>query len=498
MTRLSPELLGELPAGVDVPSYDRQKLKPRIVHLGIGAFHRAHQAVYLDDLLNKQGGDWGIVGVSLRSDSVAKQLLPQGGLYTQLEKGAENQFRIIGSVIDVVVAPEDPDAVIQAIADQHTGLVSLTITEKGYCHNPATGTLLIDHPEIQQDITNNLQRPVSAVGFIVAGLKQRYEQGFPGITVLSCDNLPNNGHVLRCVVSELARIIDPKLSEWIDKHVTFPCSMVDRIVPATTDADLTCVRERLGVVDKGVVSCEPFSQWVVQNQFAQPVPDYAAVGVLLTQDVSAYEKIKLRLLNGSHSLIAYFGYVNGFDFVHQVVNQSVFLALIQRYMTEAQSVLGAPTSFDIEGYKSQLIERFKNPALQHQTYQIAMDGSQKIPQRWLETLTLLLQNGRDTQLFALLIAGWITYLQGKRINGDSFEVMDPMAKQLKTLLEVPGSSGDLKADQSTVDAVMTCQAIFGNLSQRAPGLVQQVNHQYRILNEQGAIAAIHALLGTID
>ncbi|HEY6530356.1 MAG TPA: mannitol dehydrogenase family protein [Cellvibrionaceae bacterium] len=432
MQRLNAELLPTITCVK--PAYNRTTLKPGIVHLGIGAFHRAHQAFYTDAVMNLSGGDWGIIGCSLRSDAVKHQLEPQNGLYTVLERGTENTPQIIGSVIQVLVGPQNPAAIIAAIALPSVKLVTLTITEKGYCHLPSSGTLNYDHADIQHDI-DNINSPKSAPGFLIAGLLQRFLNNLEPISILSCDNLPHNGAVTRAVVIDLAKQINPELAQWITDTIKFPGTMVDRIVPATTKADVQWLENNMGYHDEGLVVAEPFNQWVIEDNFCNQRPAWEKVGALLVKDVAAYETMKLRLLNGSHSLLAYAGFMAGYETIYQVMQDPAFVALTRKFMASAASTLDVPQNFDLIHYQQQLIERFSNPGLQHRTAQIAMDGSQKIPQRWLNSLRDLVNNGANTELFTFALAAWMRYLHGVHENGQIISVSDPLAGPLMKIVQ---------------------------------------------------------------
>lgn len=502
MSRLNAALLSGFKSDVITPTYDRAVIKPGIVHLGVGAFHRAHQAFYTEQVLNKFGGDWGIVGASMRSATVANQLNPQDGLYTLIEKSESSRFQVVGSIQRVITAPEQPQSLIDVIASPSIHVVTLTVTEKGYCHDPASGQLLADHAGIQSDLRNNLQAPSTAIGFLVAGLKQRFEQQLSGLTLLSCDNLPNNGHILQNVVMALAEKVSTDLAAWISTNVSFPCSMVDRIVPSTTVEDLVLAEQALDVQDLATVTCEPFTQWVIENKFATPMPQWGEVGALIVDDVRPFEDIKLRLLNGSHSIIAYLGFVAGYDYVHQVMGDKAFCQLIQHYMEAVTKILEVPAGFDIEHYQQQLLDRFTNPSLQHRTAQIAMDGSQKIPQRWLHSVVDMLQvehsqnmkvlNAADEQpseVLALAVAGWIKYLHGQRDNGDTFVIDDPMAEMLQAALDLANSE-----KTSPVLAIVSIKAIFGDLLQQQPDFVERVSNYFTLLKEQGNLNTIESAL----
>ena len=424
MRRLAPALLPELTT-IPQPTYDRAQTRPGIVHLGIGAFHRAHQAFYTEAVMNRQGGDWGIIGCSLRSDAVQRQLEPQQGLYTLLERGAQNRPQLIGAVQQVLVGPENPAAIVAAIALLSVKIVSLTITEKGYCHHPAAGTLNLEHPDICHDMAHP-EDPKSAPGFLVAGLRRRFQQGLPPVSVLSCDNLPDNGAVTRAVVIALAEKVDAELAQWIEREVSFPGTMIDRIVPATTADDIQWLENQFGYHDEGLVVAEPFSQWVIEDNFCNDRPAWETVGARLVNDVAHYETMKLRLLNGSHSLLAYSGYMAGYTTIYQVMQDPNFVALTQRFMAQVATTFTPPKNFDLTAYQQQLRERFANPGLQHKTWQIAMDGSQKIPQRWLNSLRDLIRSGQDTTMLAFALAAWMRYVNGTDEKGEAIVVSDPL------------------------------------------------------------------------
>jgi len=457
MNRLNNNLIADLPKDIILPSYDRAALKPGIVHLGIGAFHRAHQAFYTEAVLNQFGGNWGIIGSSLRSASVRDQLVPQDCLYTLVERSGDGEkLQLIGAVLDTLVGPENPAALVAQMAASNIKIVSLTITEKGYCHDPASGNLNLSHPDIIHDL-EHLDAPVSAIGFLVAALKQRFDNQQKAFTLLSCDNLPNNGEVLEKVVTQFAAKISPEFSAWIKTNATFPCTMIDRIVPATTEEDRRDIEARLGVRDEGMVVCEPFTQWVVEDKFADGRPEWDKVGVLLVDDVRVFEKIKLRLLNGVHSTMAYTGYLSGFQYISEVMEQAAFVNLVKTYMArEAGETVVAPAGFDIEAYKQQLRERFSNKALKHRTWQIAMDGSQKLPQRLLETLREQLAGNGHIDILCLGIAAWIRYVSGVDEKGAVIEVSDPLVKELRAACDA--NQGN---PAGMVKAVVGIQKVFG-------------------------------------
>lgn len=411
-----------IPASVQQPSYDRATQAAGIVHIGIGAFHRAHQAVYTDDAMNAGDRDWGIVGVSLRSGDVAAQLNPQDGLYTVGARGVQgSKLRLIGAVQQVLVASENPQAVIDAIAAPTTHIVSFTVTEKGYLRGP-DGML---------DLAAALGAS-SLYRFVGAGLVARKAAGRPGITLLSCDNLAGNGAALKALMRQYLAAQHRDLLDWFDAECRCPATMIDRIVPATTDADRAAVETVLGARDEGAVVTEGFSQWVIEDDFAGPRPRWENVGVELVADVAPYETAKLRMLNGAHSALAYIGLGRGHEFVHQAIGDPAILPLIERLMRdEAAPTITAAPGQDLAAYADALLNRFANPALDHRLIQIAMDGSQKIPQRWLETLAWHQARGSRCPSLEAAVAAWIAFLRSDA------PVEDPLADRLRAAVAGP-------------------------------------------------------------
>lgn len=384
MQRLSFATLRGLPAPLQ-PPIDPAGLRVGIVHLGIGAFHRAHQAVYTEDAMAAADDDgWAICGVTQRSSDVVEQLRPQDCLYSVLQRDVHTEsVRVVGSVREVLYAVDDYDALRARLADPAIRIVSLTVTEKGYRHDPASGQLRLDDAEIAADLARRPAR--TAVGQLMGGLAARRTADAGPVAVMSCDNLPANGATLRGLVMAFAeRVAAPGLVEWLAANVTFPSTMVDRIVPATTPADLARAAELLGALDNGLVVTEPFRQWVVEDDFPAGRPDWTAAGAILTDDVTPYETLKLRLLNGAHSAIAYFGALAGATYVAEAVEHDAIREAVSRLMAEVTPTMSVPPGFDVAGYQRSLLARFANPALHHRVLQIAMDGSQKLPQRLLQ------------------------------------------------------------------------------------------------------------------
>lgn len=452
-----------------------------IVHLGLGAFFRAHGAVYIEEAMAVSGGDWGILGVSLRSPDIRDALNPQGGSYTALELAPEGpKARVIGSVQDVLYAPENPQSVLDAMADPAVRIVTLTVTEKGYCHAPATGRLNLDHPEIRHDLTHPL--PASAPGYLVRALQIRRAAGHAPFTVLTCDNLPSNGPLVRGLVLELAERIDPGLSAWIAEHARFPATMVDRIVPATTPDDIARVRALTGHDDAAPVVHEPFRQWVVEDDFVGGLrPDLGAVGVQLVRDVAPFELMKLRMLNGAHSALAYLGYLGGHRTIADSMADPPYQDFVRRlWANEIIPALTPPTGVDLSAYAAALEKRFSNPAVHHRTWQIAMDGSQKLPQRILGTLETNLAAGRDSLGLMLAVAAWMTYVGGIDEGGQKIDVRDPLADRLRALSVGP--------PETRVAALLSVREIFPPTL--VPIIAPDVTAAFLTLQDKGARGAL--------
>ena len=483
MTRLDEAAVSSLPAEVARPGYDRAAVKAGVVHLGVGAFHRAHQAVVFDDALKAGDLRWGVLGASLRSPGVRDQLNPQEGLYTLVVRdGAEERLRLIGASKGVLVGPEDPSALVAAMADADVHIVTLTVTEKGYRLDPATGQLLLSDPDVAADIAD-ITAPRTAPGYIVAALKARKAKGLKPFTVISCDNLPHNGRRIRAGVLALAGRIQPGLAEWIEAEGAFPQTMIDRIVPATTAEDIARLEARLGVRDEGMVKAEPFTQWVIEDRFAGDRPDFAALGVQLTEAVEPWEDAKLRLLNGAHSAIAYLGALSGHEHVHEAVAVPAFRAYVQALWDEAQTTLDPPPGLDLAAYRRELMARFSNPALMHRTRQIAMDGSQKLPQRLLAGAAERLKAGRGIAALALGVAAWMRWQSGVTESGETVAVDDPLAAKTAGLLAGAGS------DPARVEALLTLSAVFPPALAGDPRFVTAVTDAYCSLSAHGAVEA---------
>lgn len=426
--RLSAATLGRAGDLVRKPAYDRSRVTPGIVHLGIGNFHRAHQAVHIDDCLSADPG-WGIVGASLRRPDMRDALMPQDWLYTvAVRDGTGTRPRIVGALCDVVFCGETTAPLLAAMTDPAIRIVSITVTEKGYCRNPATGDLDPGHPAIVADLS--AARPPSSVpGLLVAALKARRAAGLAPFTVLSCDNLPANGRTVRRLVTQYAARLDDRLAAFIEGTVAFPETMVDRIVPATTDGDRAEVEAMTGLRDAWPVMAEPFTQWVVEDAFWGPRPDFAAAGAQMVADVAPFETMKLRMLNGAHSALAYLGLLAGHETVAGAMGDPVLARLVARLWDEVMPTLAMPRA-GMDAYARALTGRFLNTALRHRTAQIAMDGSQKVPQRLLAAIADRRAQRRGHDALTTAVAAWIAYVASRKGAVD-----DPMAARFTALAE---------------------------------------------------------------
>lgn len=459
MTRLSNATLGQVAAGVATPNYDRAAVKAGVVHLGPGAFHRAHQAAAFDTLL-AHDPRWGITGVSLNSTSVADALNPQDGLYTLALLDEQVSYRIIGSIGHILTARDDA-AVLAALAGANTRIISLTVTEKGYCL-AGDGTLDLAHPGIVRDLEGGI--PTTAIGWIVAGLAERRRQGLPGVTVLSCDNLAGNGRKLGAAVRAFAETRDSDTARWIEDHVRFPNAMVDSITPATDDALRTRVSAALGLEDAWPIQREGFTQWVIENDFAGDRPELDRAGVTFTTDVHGYEAAKLRLLNGPHSTLAYLGLGLGHASVAAAMADPKLAAFVERLMrADIAPSLIPPAGLDVDAYIAAILKRFANPAIEHKLAQIAWDGSQKLPYRILDTIRDALAAGRPIDRLAVPIAAWLRFIERAAAAGE--RITDPLADRLlaaggdwRAILAMRKIFGDLPGDPRFVTAVEQAHA----------------------------------------
>ncbi|MGN6421790.1 MAG: mannitol dehydrogenase family protein [Asticcacaulis sp.] len=440
MTQLNLSALSSLSAAVTGPAYDPAAVEVGIVHFGPGAFFRAHQAAYVDALLAKDAR-WGICGVSLHSSGVRDALISQDGLYTLAVLDEEISYRVIGALREVLVAPEDREAVFERLTRPDVRVVTSTVTEKGYCL-AADFTLDFSHPDIAHDLAHP-QAPKSFVGYVVEGLRRRKQNGQTPFTLIPCDNLPDNGKRLKAAVVALAAKQDAMLADWIAAHLTCPCTMVDSITPATDDALRTRVSEATGLDDNWPIQREAFTQWVIEAHACEGGPDWAGVGVTLTDNVPAFERAKLRLLNGPHSSLAYIGSLKGYETVYDAMQDAELAGFVRTLMLEdIAPLLEAPAGMDLPGYCEAILKRFRNPAIRHLLSQIAWDGSQKLPIRILASLSEALAQGRDISRFCLPLAAWMRFVIGKTRRNEA--ITDPLAGKLSDIARTcDDSAGDV-------------------------------------------------------
>ena len=435
MTVLTAETLGQLDAGVSVPRYDRRDVRTGIVHIGVGNFHRSHQAVYIDTLMNNGTAmDWGICGIGLQPSNrtIRDVLAAQDGLYTLVLRHGDGTWdaRVIGSITEFLFAPDDPEAAIEKIAAPGTRIVSLTITEGGYNLDDVTGEFNSSEPSVAADLRPGAV-PRTVFGIMTEALARRRARGIPAPTILSCDNIPGNGHVSQRAFTAFARLRDPGLAEWVTRHVRFPNCMVDRITPGTTDADRAALSRRFGIEDQWPVLCEPFTQWVLEDNFSGGRPPLEDAGVQLVSDVEPYELMKLRLLNASHQALCYAGHLVGYRLVHEVTADPLFARFLLDYMTaEAIPTLRPVPGIDPRQYANQLIERFSNPEVGDTLARLATDGSDRIPKFLLPVIRQQLA-ARPFTRSAAVIASWARYAEGTDEDGAPHEISDDLAPQLQ-------------------------------------------------------------------
>ena len=460
--RLSLRSLPQLPLGPALrgPAVDPRRSAVGIVHLGIGAFHRAHQAVYTEDAAAATGSDeWGIVGVTQRSVAVRDQLVPQDGLYTLVERGTNSATkRVIASVRDVLHAAQDGDAVREWISSPNVRVVSLTVTEKGY-HGRSDGRLDLDDPMVAGDLAGGPAR--TPIGQLVRGMQDRLARHAEPLTVLCCDNLTSNGQTVAGLVRDFIEALPAResrdLSSWVDAAVRFPGTMVDRIVPATTEADLAEVAAALGVHDRGAVVAEPFSQWVIEDRFAADRPAWERAGAVFTDDVEPWETAKLRLLNGTHSLLAYLGALRGHRTIAETLSDDEIGETAESFMLQdVLPTLAGPPSMDLKAYCGSVLDRFRNEALRHRTVQVAMDGTQKVPLRLLGTVRDRLAAGIVPPLATKAVAAWMVYVARACEPGSTLPLDDPLADRLGDIASRATSATLL------VDGLLAVRETFGD------------------------------------
>ncbi|GGM11567.1 mannitol dehydrogenase family protein [Deinococcus aerophilus] len=473
MVKLTSSALNHLGPTVAVPAYDPATLTAGIVHFGVGGFHRSHEAMYLDRLLNSgQGQEWAVCGVGvLPSDAHMRDVLAaQDQLYTLVTRSPDghSEVRVIGAIVDFLLAPDDPEAVLARLADPATRIVSLTVTEGGYSINNATGEFDASGADIRHDLTAGAT-PRTVFGFITEGLRRRRDRGLPPFTVMSCDNIQGNGHVTQRMLTAFARLKDPELGDWIERHVAFPNSMVDRITPATTDRDREELAAQFGIEDAWPVVAESFTQWVLEDHFSMGRPALETVGVQVVADVEPYELMKLRLLNASHQALGFLGLLAGYTHVHEACAHPLFVEFLLGYMArEATPTLRPVPGMDLEAYRHELIDRFASTAIQDTLSRLIFDGSERIPKFLLPVVREQLERGGEIERAALVVAAWSVYIGGVTEglfpplqDQRAAQLTDAVAREAQqpgAFLELTGVFGDLGQHERFRSAYLEARA----------------------------------------
>jgi fructuronate reductase len=491
MRRLGSDAYRDLKSGIRLPNYDRRQVGVGMAHIGLGAFHRCHQAEYTDDMLESHPVDWGVVGINLRPPSIGAILGDQDGFYGRRlrDDSGLDDIRIIGCIQRVIDAQSDAAPAIAALSDPNIKVVTLTITEKGYCHIPATGVLDESHPDISHDL-NEPNAPRSAPGVLVAALEQRWRRGGPGVTLLSCDNIPSNGTILCGVVEHLARARSPELAKWILDRVAFPSSMVDRIVPATTERDATEISKILGVSDQACVVGEPFRQWVIEDQFGAERPPWDIAGAQFVGDVRAYELIKMRVLNGAQTTLCYLGALAGLEFTFEDARHPVLENFVRRMLCEetAPNLPMAP-GMAVHDYIDLSLRRLCNSTIRHRNHQIATDGSQKIVQRLLNPMRERIHQGAPIERLTCAVAGFIAYLAAASPRfGARWEPADPFAVAVRQIVDETADDLHLLVRRS-----FELSAIFGTDLRQMPETITAISRHMAGLLSKSPLAYLETL-----
>ena len=493
MSHLSSETLSSINADVSAPVYDRSKITAGIAHFGVGGFHRAHQALVIDELLRQgEAKDWGIVGLGVRPEDSGMRaaLQKQNGLYTLVEKHADGtrDARIIGSILGMLTVHDDGvDAILDLLTAPTTRIVSLTVTEGGYNINQSTGEFLLDTPAIAADLVDGA-RPGTVFGLITEALRLRREAGTASFTVMSCDNLQDNGRIAERAILTFARAKDADLAGWIEQHTRFPNSMVDRITPVTTDEDREEAAKLTGHDDDWPVVCEPFFQWVLEDSFGDGRPPYELTRVQLVDDVEPYELMKLRLLNASHQGLCYFGHLLGYRLADEATSDPLIADLLRRYMSDEASLTLRPLpGIDVAAYCENLISRFRNPEIRDTVARLCAESSDRIPKWLVPVIRERLDAGGSVVRSAAIVASWARYATGVDEQGKPIEVVDNLRDQV------------MAAAVPTDDplAFVRDEKLFGDLAQR-PGFTEPYLHALEMLRTQGAKALLTELAGSSD
>lgn len=492
MQRLGPITVNHVKSTVRTPHYDRSVVTQGIVHIGVGNFHRAHEALAIDDLLTEDPSQpWAICGVALlpSDEPLARRMQNQDGLYTLVEKHADGTWdaRVIGSITEVLFAPDEPEAVLAKLCEPNIKVVSLTITEGGYNFDPITGEFVADAPAIESDLASLI--PSTVFGVITEALKRRRDAGTEPFTVMSCDNIQHNGLVAQRSFTAFAKLKEPELGEWIEANVAFPNSMVDRITPVTTAEDIDKIANLIGVKDECPVVCEPFFQWVLEEDFPQGRPLLENARVQIVEDVSPYEKMKLRLLNASHQGLAYFAHLEGYHYVHDAAQDSNTATFLRRYMDEeATPTLDPVPGVDLDAYKAELIERFQNPEVKDTVPRLCAESSDRIPKWLVPVINDLLEQDKKVDLSAAIVASWARYAEGTDEHGQPIVVVDPLKDEL-----IPRATSQRQNPAAFIENT----TLFGNLAEQ-PAFRDPYLATLKHLHEDGARATHAWLLTTAE
>ena len=488
--KLNRQNLHNLESEVALPAYPLSDIRQGIAHIGVGGFHRAHQAYYTDALMNTgEGLDWAICGVGLRAEDhrARDDLAGQDYLFTLFELGDsdDTEVRVIGAITDMLLAEDGAQALIDKLSDPQIRIVSLTITEGGYCIDDSNGQFMAHLPQIQHDLAHP-DAPKTVFGFLCAALDKRRAAGIPAFTLMSCDNLPHNGAVTRKALLAFAALRDADLAQWIDRNVSFPNAMVDRITPMTSVAHRLQLHDEHGIDDAWPVVCEPFVQWVLEDKFVNGRPAWEKVGVQFTDDVSPYEEMKIKLLNGSHLALTYLGFLKGYRFVHETMNDPLFVRYIQAYMDlDVTPQLAPVPGIDLVDYKATLVERFSNQAIADQLERVCSDGSSKFPKFTVPTINRLIADGGETRRAALVVAAWAVYLKGVDENGVAYAIPDPRAAFCQALV----------ADDALVtQRLLEVEEIFGTAIPRSAEFVAAFEWCCNSLREHGVTRTLERVL----
>ncbi|WP_106476000.1 mannitol dehydrogenase family protein [Phytohalomonas tamaricis] len=489
MQLLNAQTLGTLDNEVATPKYDRSEVQAGIVHFGVGGFHRAHQAMYLDALMSEgKALEWGICGVGVMAPDRRMQevMKAQDGLYTLVVKHADGSYepRVIGSIIDYLFAPDDPEAVIEKMAAAETRIVSLTVTEGGYNFHHVTGEFNFAHPDVVHDLEPGAV-PKTTFGLITEALARRKQRGMAPFTIMSCDNIQGNGDVAKKMFTAYARRKNPEVGEWMAAQVHFPNSMVDRITPVTTDADREEVKRRFGIDDAWPVVCEPFTQWVLEDHFNQGRPPFEDVGVQVVDDVEPYELMKLRLLNASHQALTYFGYLAGYRYAHEVCQDTLFADFLLNYMNEeATPTLSPVPGVDLDVYKHTLIERFSNPEIRDTLARLCAESSDRIPKWLVPVIRAQLARGGEIKRSAAVVASWARYAEGVDEQGEPIEIVDRIKDELIVIAQ---------RNHEEPTAFIANREVFGDLIDDER-FVAAYTHALVLLHDKGARATVEAVV----